>query len=75
MVLLGDAVHTAHFSIGSGTKLAMEDVIALCKALREGGRDIQQALQAYEAERRPVVKACSERRRRRWSGSSTASGL
>ena len=57
VVLLGDAVHTAHFSIGSGTKLAMEDVIALCKALREGGRDIRQALQAYEAERRPVVES------------------
>ncbi len=57
VVLLGDAVHTAHYSIGSGTKLAMEDVIALVKALRGSGRDIRGALMAYEAERRPVVES------------------
>ena len=59
-VLLGDAAHTAHFSVGSGTKLAMEDAIALVRALQEGGaarRDIPAALAAYEAERRPVVES------------------
>jgi 2-polyprenyl-6-methoxyphenol hydroxylase-like FAD-dependent oxidoreductase len=54
-VLVGDALRTAHFSIGSGTRLAFEDVIALAKALREHGDDVQSALQAYEAARRPVV--------------------
>lgn len=54
-VLVGDALRTAHFSIGSGTRLAFEDVIALAKALREHGADVPAALQAYEAARRPVV--------------------
>jgi anthraniloyl-CoA monooxygenase len=54
VVLLGDAAHTAHFSIGSGTKLAMEDALALVACLHEQ-RDVQSALEAYEAERRPVV--------------------
>jgi 2-polyprenyl-6-methoxyphenol hydroxylase-like FAD-dependent oxidoreductase len=54
-VLVGDALRTAHFSIGSGTRLAFEDVIALAKALREHGTDVPAALQAYEAARRPVV--------------------
>ncbi|HEY0166733.1 MAG TPA: bifunctional salicylyl-CoA 5-hydroxylase/oxidoreductase [Jatrophihabitans sp.] len=54
VVLLGDAAHTAHFSIGSGTKLAMEDALALVACLHEHP-DVQTALQAYEAERRPVV--------------------
>jgi len=49
LVLVGDAVHTAHFSIGSGTKLAMEDAIALCHAFREHGTDdVPRALAAYE---------------------------
>jgi anthraniloyl-CoA monooxygenase len=56
VVLVGDAAHTAHFSIGSGTKLAMEDAIALAGALRVG-RDVPSALAAYEAERRPQVEA------------------
>ncbi len=54
IVLLGDAAHTAHFSIGSGTKLAMEDSLALVACLHEQP-DIESALAAYEAERRPVV--------------------
>jgi anthraniloyl-CoA monooxygenase len=54
VVLVGDAAHTAHFSIGSGTKLAIEDSIALARALRTHG-DIPSALAAYEAERRPEV--------------------
>jgi anthraniloyl-CoA monooxygenase len=56
VVLLGDAAHTAHFSIGSGTKLALEDAIALHEALL-GHRQIGDALQAYERERRPVVES------------------
>ena len=56
VVLVGDAAHTAHFSIGSGTKLAMEDAIALAHHVR-GGRDVPGALAAYEAERRPTVEA------------------
>ncbi len=55
VVLLGDALHTAHFSIGSGTRLAMEDAIALVKAL-EAEDDIARGLARYEAERRPIVK-------------------
>ncbi|MDX3380052.1 bifunctional salicylyl-CoA 5-hydroxylase/oxidoreductase [Streptomyces niveiscabiei] len=54
VVLLGDAAHTAHFSIGSGTKLAVEDALALAACLDEQP-DIPSALAAYEAERRPVV--------------------
>ncbi len=54
VVLLGDAAHTAHFSIGSGTKLAMEDALALAACLHENG-DVDSALDAYETERRPVV--------------------
>jgi anthraniloyl-CoA monooxygenase len=54
VVLLGDAAHTAHFSIGSGTKLAMEDALALAACLHEQS-DMDNALTAYEAERRPVV--------------------
>ena len=50
IVLLGDAAHTAHFSVGSGTKLALEDAIALAKAL-QAESDMRSALAAYEAER------------------------
>ncbi|MEO8499450.1 MAG: FAD-dependent monooxygenase [Vicinamibacteria bacterium] len=54
MVLIGDAAHTAHFSVGSGTKLAMEDSIALAAALSAGG-SIAEALTRYENERRGPV--------------------
>jgi anthraniloyl-CoA monooxygenase len=55
VVLLGDAAHTAHFSIGSGTKLAMEDAIALASAIDQHD-DLDTALARYEGERRPVVE-------------------
>jgi len=52
IVLMGDSAHTAHFSIGSGTKLAMEDAIALLEAFQATGlRDVGKALQRYEDER------------------------
>jgi anthraniloyl-CoA monooxygenase len=54
-VLLGDSAHTAHFSIGSGTKLAMEDAIALANALDQYA-DVERALTEYELERRPIVE-------------------
>ena len=56
VVLVGDAAHTAHFSVGSGTKLAIEDAIALAGALRRE-RGVPAALAAYEAERRPAVES------------------
>ncbi|MGW2961020.1 bifunctional salicylyl-CoA 5-hydroxylase/oxidoreductase [Streptomyces sp. NPDC001220] len=56
LVLIGDAAHTAHFSIGSGTKLAMEDALALAACLHEHP-DAESALTAYESERRPVVES------------------
>ncbi len=55
VVLLGDAAHTAHFSVGSGTKLALEDAIALDRALR-AHPDLAPALRAYEAERAVEVQ-------------------
>lgn len=56
MVLVGDALHTAHFSIGSGTRLALEDVIALVNALEAVPDDVGAALALYEANRRPIVE-------------------
>ncbi|HEV3478314.1 MAG TPA: FAD-dependent monooxygenase [Gaiellaceae bacterium] len=56
LVLLGDAAHTAHFSIGSGTKLAMEDAIALANSLVRRGWDVDAALVDYELERAPIVE-------------------
>jgi anthraniloyl-CoA monooxygenase len=56
VVLLGDALHTAHFSIGSGTKLAMEDSIALAQCFKSGA-DVKEALRRFETERKPVVEA------------------
>src|SRR2546425_1142712 len=55
IVLLGDAAHTAHFSIGSGTKLAMEDALALASAL-EQHPNLETALNAFELERKPVIE-------------------
>ncbi|MCC7310755.1 MAG: bifunctional salicylyl-CoA 5-hydroxylase/oxidoreductase, partial [Sulfuritalea sp.] len=51
IVLLGDAAHTAHFSIGSGTKLAMEDAAALVKVLNSTDGDVPARLARYQAER------------------------
>ena len=56
MVLVGDALHTAHFSIGSGTRLALEDVIALVKALESAPGDLASALALYETSCRPIVE-------------------
>jgi anthraniloyl-CoA monooxygenase len=64
VVLIGDAAHTAHFSIGSGTKLAMEDAIALAKAF-EKGQTVASSLEWYETERRPVVE------RTQWAAQSS----
>lgn len=59
VVLLGDAAHTAHFSIGSGTKLAMEDAIALYESCgRHAG--VSEALADFAATRKPVVDAYQE---------------
>ena len=55
LVLLGDALHTAHFSIGSGTKLAMEDTIALAECFQET-TDLRAALTNFTAKRRPVIE-------------------
>lgn len=67
VVLLGDSAHTAHYSIGSGTKLAMEDGIALDAALAAAS-DLPTALTRYETERRPAVEHLQDTARRsmRW---------
>jgi anthraniloyl-CoA monooxygenase len=51
---LGDALHTAHFSVGSGTKLALEDAIALAGCFAESD-DVHQALAFFQSTRKPVV--------------------
>jgi anthraniloyl-CoA monooxygenase len=55
-VLRGDAAHSAHFSIGSSTKLAMEDAIALSQAFVRHPGDVERALVDYKLERQPVVE-------------------
>lgn len=55
LVLLGDALHTAHFSIGSGTKLAMEDAIALAESFQQTS-DVREALALFTKTRRPVIE-------------------
>jgi 2-polyprenyl-6-methoxyphenol hydroxylase-like FAD-dependent oxidoreductase len=60
MVLVGDALHTAHYSIGSGTRLAMEDVIALVKSLEAYPKDRNEALAHYQAERQPIAEKLVE---------------
>ncbi|MGH9010714.1 MAG: FAD-dependent monooxygenase, partial [Acidimicrobiia bacterium] len=55
VVILGDAAHTAHFSVGSGTKMALEDAAALVQSLTEHAGDLDAALEAFEAARRPPV--------------------
>ncbi|MBI4261479.1 MAG: FAD-dependent monooxygenase [Actinobacteria bacterium] len=63
VAFMGDAVHTAHFTIGSGTKLAMEDAISLAGAIERCGGDparLEQALTYYELERQPAVERLQE---------------
>ncbi|MDQ3817664.1 MAG: FAD-dependent monooxygenase [Acidobacteriota bacterium] len=59
VVLVGDALHTAHFSIGSGTKLALEDAISLTKCF-QSTRDVPEALSEFERFRRPVIEEYQE---------------
>jgi anthraniloyl-CoA monooxygenase len=60
LVLMGDAAHTAHFSIGSGTKLAMEDAAGLYQALNAHPENLRLALAEYEGERQPPVARFQE---------------
>ncbi|HKQ99981.1 MAG TPA: FAD-dependent monooxygenase, partial [Pyrinomonadaceae bacterium] len=59
VVLLGDALHTAHFSIGSGTKLALEDAIALYNCFQTAA-NVEEALSEFERVRRPVIEEYQE---------------
>jgi anthraniloyl-CoA monooxygenase len=57
VVLIGDAAHTAHYSIGSGTTMAMEDAISLANAIGDGTEDVSAALDRYETERKPIARS------------------
>jgi anthraniloyl-CoA monooxygenase len=57
LVLLGDAAHTTHFSLGSGTKLALEDAIALASHLFTGPGPLEEKLEAYQLECKSRVEA------------------
>ena len=57
IVLMGDTLHTAHFSIGSGTKLAMEDAVALIDSLNDAGGNLSIALPEFQQKREPTVNA------------------
>ena len=59
VVLLGDALHTAHFSIGSGTKLALEDSIALAECFKSS-RDVESTLAGFQSARKPTIDAYQE---------------
>jgi anthraniloyl-CoA monooxygenase len=59
VVLLGDALHTAHFSIGSGTKLALEDAIALYRCFDEKS-EVTEALAEFERVRKPIIEEYQE---------------
>ena len=72
VVLMGDAAHTAHFSIGSGTKLALEDAIELTNQFKQQRRqpeEIPAVLAAYEDVRRVEVRASRTPRATPWNGS------
>jgi anthraniloyl-CoA monooxygenase len=55
VALIGDSAHTTHFSVGSGTRLAIGDAVALAEAVSAHGDDVPAALRAYDATRRPEI--------------------
>ena len=74
-ILIGDAAHTAHFSIGSGTKLALEDAIKLAEVLNRPGLPLAQALEEYQAERAWKCSSCRTARAIRPNGSRRSSAI